>query len=77
MGSFKEFPCVRLEDQAFSGPEGLDVHHRVILFRNLIQIVVFVRFWSHIDVTLRPTQGSKIAFNVLLVGVSRNLEAYH
>ncbi len=72
MGSFKEFPRVRLYDQAFSRPEGLDVYHGVIFLRDLIQIVVYVRFWVHIHVTLRTTQGSKIAFNLVLVRVPRN-----
>ena len=70
--SFKGLPRIRLEHQALSGTEGLDIHQAVIPLRNLFEEVMLVELRPHVYLLLRPAQRLEVALHVLILGILGN-----
>src|SRR5919106_1138120 len=69
MRLLEHLPRIRLEDQTLSRSKCAYIDHAVILFRQLLQEVMFIAFRLKIDISLRALQRLKVALNVFRVRI--------
>src|SRR5262245_62674909 len=75
--SFENFSGVRFKNQPLSRTEGSDINHAVISLRQLLEKVVLIDLWFHINILLGSAQGFEITVHIFRVWFERKQMTDH